>query len=148
MAAGRSDAEAAQLRQVLVDVPRTGPSVPLFRSAIVQRSLEQVLFTYGMRHPATGYVQGMNDVAMPFFAVFFGAALRDAGKPDAFHCADDDPDKHISKARALEAEADCYWCLCGMLEGFVDLFTEGQPGLQKMVAQLRELGRRIDGPLV
>lgn len=120
----------------------------MFRSSMVQRALEQVLFTYGMRHPATGYVQGMNDVAMPFFAVFYGQALREAGRPDAFHCSADDPDKHIPKARALQAESDCYWCLCAMLEGFVDLFTEGQPGLQKLVAQLRELGKRIDGPLV
>ena len=58
------------LRQVLVDVPRTNPDVPLLHTEFVQRSLERVLYVWALRHPASGYVQGVNDLATPFYAVF------------------------------------------------------------------------------
>jgi hypothetical protein len=66
----KTEAEQVLLRQVLVDVPRTFPDIPLFRSDFVQRSLERVLYVWAMRHPASGYVQGINDLATPFYAVF------------------------------------------------------------------------------
>ncbi len=34
---GRTDKEQALLRQVLVDVPRTSPGIPLFQAEFVQR---------------------------------------------------------------------------------------------------------------
>ena len=34
---GRTDKEQALLRQVLVDVPRTSPGIPLFQTEFVQR---------------------------------------------------------------------------------------------------------------
>jgi len=33
---------------------------------------ERILFIWGMRHPASGYVQGINDLVTPFFLVFLG----------------------------------------------------------------------------
>lgn len=67
---GKSDAEQALLHQVLVDVPRTAPDVPLVHVPWVQRSLERVLYLWALRHPASGYVQGIDDLATPLFAVF------------------------------------------------------------------------------
>jgi hypothetical protein len=66
----RSEAEQALLRQVLVDIPRTFSAINLFRSDFVQRSLERVLYVWALRHPASGYVQGLNDLASVFYAVF------------------------------------------------------------------------------
>ena len=57
--------------QVLVDVPRTCPKLPAFHTDFVQRSLERVLFIWAMRHPASGYVQGINDIVTPFYTVMF-----------------------------------------------------------------------------
>jgi hypothetical protein len=37
------------------------------------QSLERLLYVWSVRHPASGYVQGMNDLATPFMAVFFAA---------------------------------------------------------------------------
>ena len=37
---------------------------------VVQRALERVLYIWALRHPASGYVQGINDLATPFFLVF------------------------------------------------------------------------------
>ena len=31
---------------------------------------ERILFIWSMRHPGSGYVQGMNDLVTPFFVVF------------------------------------------------------------------------------
>lgn len=62
--------EQETLRQVLVDVPRTAPEVPLFRNEKIKRSLARLLYIWAMRHPASSYVQGINDLATPLFAVF------------------------------------------------------------------------------
>ena len=64
--------EQETLRQVLVDVPRTAPEVPLFRNEKIKRSLARLLYIWAMRHPASSYVQGINDLATPLFAVFLG----------------------------------------------------------------------------
>jgi hypothetical protein len=66
----RTVQEQETLRQVLVDVPRTAPEVPLFRNEKVRRALARLLFIWAMRHPASSYVQGINDLATPLFAVF------------------------------------------------------------------------------
>ena len=62
-----------------MDVPRTAPGVPFFHQERIQKSLERILFIWGMRHPASGYVQGINDVATPFLAVFFYGEVIDKG---------------------------------------------------------------------
>ena len=38
--------------------------------------MERVLFIWAMRHPASGYVQGMNDLVTPFLHVFLSEHLR------------------------------------------------------------------------
>ena len=66
----RTIQEQETLRQVLVDVPRTAPEVPLFRNEKIKRALSRLLYIWAMRHPASSYVQGINDLATPLFAVF------------------------------------------------------------------------------
>eukprot|EP01029_Cantina_marsupialis_P031794 TRINITY_DN9254_c0_g1_i1.p1 TRINITY_DN9254_c0_g1~~TRINITY_DN9254_c0_g1_i1.p1 ORF type:complete len:197 (+),score=30.16 TRINITY_DN9254_c0_g1_i1:514-1104(+) len=46
-----------------------------------------------------------------------------------------------------EIEADVYWCLTRLLDGIQDHYTGGQPGLQRMLARVRDLLTRIDGDL-
>jgi len=45
-------------------------STPLFQQTTVQEIFERILFIWAIRHPASGYVQGMNDLVTPFFVVF------------------------------------------------------------------------------
>ena len=66
----RTIQEQETLRQVLVDVPRTAPDIPLFRNEKIKRALSRLLYIWAMRHPASSYVQGINDLATPLFAVF------------------------------------------------------------------------------
>ena len=36
---------------------------------------ERILYIWAMRHPASGYVQGINDLVTPFFVVFLHELL-------------------------------------------------------------------------
>ena len=42
---------------------------------MVQEIFERILFIWAVRHPASGYVQGMNDLVTPFFVVFLSQFL-------------------------------------------------------------------------
>lgn len=90
-----------------------------------------------IRHPASGYVQGINDLVTPFLVVFLSEYLD--GAVDNWSISDLSPEK-ISKI-----EADCYWCLSKLLDGMQDHYTFAQPGIQRLVFKLKELVRRIDG---
>jgi len=68
--------EQETLRQVLVDVPRTAPNVPLFRNNLINQSLARLLYIWAMRHPASSYVQGINDLATPIIAVFLSEYFK------------------------------------------------------------------------
>lgn len=39
------------------------------------QSLERILYVWAIRHPASGYVQGINDLVTPFFQVFLSAYI-------------------------------------------------------------------------
>ena len=60
--AERSQYQKDTLHQILMDVPRTCPSSRLLHHEVVQRALERILYIWALRHPASGYVQGINDL--------------------------------------------------------------------------------------
>ena len=49
---------------------RTLPESNLFRQEKIQKMMRRLLYVWHMRHPASGYVQGINDVVTPFIVVF------------------------------------------------------------------------------
>ena len=157
--------EQETLRQVLVDVPRTAPDVGLFRNERVRRCLERILYIWAMRHPASSYVQGINDLVTPLFAVFLSGYFEGVDVLDGKILLDRQPmddvsqwenqeknDKEkeqiddwlVSASMLSEVEADCYWCLTKLLAGIQDHYICDQPGVQRMVGRLEELVRRID----
>ena len=133
--------EQETLRQVLVDVPRTAPEIPLFRNDRIKRVLTRLLYIWAMRHPASSYVQGINDVATPLITVFL------ADYYGGQNVLDGDVMNHLSDERLDELEADVYWCLTNLLAGIQDHYTADQPGVQRMVMRLEELVNRIDADL-
>lgn len=140
----RSLQEQETLRQVLVDVPRTQPSVPLFRNDRIKRILSRLLYIWAMRHPASSYVQGINDLATPLLVVFLADYFEESST-DAIldgHVMNQLSDDHLD-----ELEADVYWCLSNLLAGIQDHYTADQPGVQRMVTRLEELVNRIDTDL-
>ncbi|KAL1736123.1 rab-GTPase-TBC domain-containing protein [Schizophyllum commune] len=125
--------------QIEIDVPRTRPGVRLWMHAATQRSLERILYVWAIRHPASGYVQGINDLATPFFQVFLSAYID--ADPETF-------DPGLLPPSVLNAvEADTFWCLSRLLDGIQDNYIFAQPGIQRSVRRMEELVKRIDAPL-
>nr|XP_029122411.1 TBC1 domain family member 22B [Elaeis guineensis] len=132
----RSDDEINMLRQIAVDCPRTVPDVTFFQQEQVQKSLERILYTWAIRHPASGYVQGINDLVTPFLMVFLSEHLD--GRMGSCSVSD------LSPQKISNVEADCYWCLSQLLDGMQDHYTFAQPGIQRLIFKLKELVHRID----
>uniref|UniRef100_A0A453LBP1 Rab-GAP TBC domain-containing protein n=1 Tax=Aegilops tauschii subsp. strangulata TaxID=200361 RepID=A0A453LBP1_AEGTS len=89
-----------------------------------------------IRHPASGYVQGINDLVTPFLIVFLSEHLE--GNLDTWSM------ENLSLQDVSNIEADCYWCLSKFLDGMQDHYTFAQPGIQRLVFRLKELVHRID----
>ncbi|KAI0062881.1 RabGAP/TBC [Artomyces pyxidatus] len=138
-ARGKDGLDQQIWHQIEIDVPRTRPGVPLWMHGSTQRSLERILYVWAIRHPASGYVQGINDLVTPFFQVFLSAYI------------DSDPeeiDPSILPESVLNAvEADSFWCLSRLLDGIQDNYITAQPGIQRSVKRMSELVARIDVPL-
>ncbi|KDN51363.1 RabGAP/TBC [Tilletiaria anomala UBC 951] len=138
-AKGIDGLDQAIWHQIHIDVPRTNPGRSLWQREATQRSLERILYVWAIRHPACGYVQGINDLATPFFEVFLSAYIDPP--PETF-------DPGLLPAATLSAlEADTFWCLGKMLDGIQDNYIFAQPGIQRQVRRLGELVARIDAPL-
>ncbi|KAI8501748.1 hypothetical protein Bbelb_201600 [Branchiostoma belcheri] len=129
-------------RQIHIDIPRTNPLIPLFQQKVIQEIYERVLFIWAIRHPASGYVQGINDLVTPFFVVF----LSEYTDLDVI-TEDFDASQNLDEKALCSIEADCFWCLSKLLDGIQDNYTFAQPGIQLKVNALRELVKRIDAPL-
>lgn len=65
----RTDQELELLRQIKVDLPRTTPELPFFHHKPIQLMMERILYIWSVRHPASGYVQGMNDILTPLLLI-------------------------------------------------------------------------------
>jgi hypothetical protein len=65
--------------------------VPIFQNAHIQKMLDRVLYIWAIRHPASGYVQGINDLVTPFITVFLsqfiGTLLRRVNCNGVLTCA-------------------------------------------------------------
>eukprot|EP01094_Clydonella_sp_ATCC50884_P009453 TRINITY_DN1898_c0_g1_i3.p1 TRINITY_DN1898_c0_g1~~TRINITY_DN1898_c0_g1_i3.p1 ORF type:complete len:451 (+),score=130.60 TRINITY_DN1898_c0_g1_i3:189-1355(+) len=139
--ATRDDYEEKTFRQICIDVPRTIPSCDLFQVPVIQRSLERILYLWALRHPASGYVQGINDLVTPFFVLFLKEQMEHEGDVDDIDVSS------VTSDTFQIVEADSFWCMTKLLDSVQDNYTFAQPGIQKMVFKLQELVSRIDAPL-
>ena len=127
--------------QISIDVPRTNPHLELYGYEATQRSLERILYVWAVRHPASGYVQGINDLVTPFYQVFLASYITDSDVESGM-----DPGQ-LPKPVLDAVEADSFWCLTKLLDGIQDNYIFAQPGIQRQVAALHDLTARIDEPL-
>lgn len=125
--------------QIQIDVLRTNPTMPSFHNDINRNLFERILYIWALRHPASGYVQGINELVTPFVSVFLSQYHAGAvGQCDASVVTEEQRDM---------VEADAYWCLTKLLDGIQDHYTAGQPGIQKKIAALKDLAARVDATL-
>ncbi|CAF5190142.1 unnamed protein product, partial [Rotaria magnacalcarata] len=117
------------------------PLMAIFQQVVVQELFERILFIWAIRHPASGYVQGINDLLLPFFAVFLAEFINNDVDIEHFNI------DSLSESNRRIIEADSYWATSYLLEGIQDNYTFAQPGIQYKVRTLEELIKRIDEPL-
>ncbi|KAM5431729.1 GTPase-activating protein [Microsporum ferrugineum] len=127
--------------QISIDIPRTNPHIPLYAYDATQRSLERILYVWAIRHPASGYVQGINDLVTPFWQVFLGSYITDSDIEQGM-----DPGQ-LPQPVINAVEADSFWCLTKLLDGIQDNYIYAQPGIHRQVNALHDLTRRIDSAL-
>lgn len=133
--------DEAVWHQISIDIPRTNPHIELYSYEVTQRCLERILYVWAVRHPASGYVQGINDLVTPFFQVFLGLYIADPNVEAGM-----DPGQ-LPKSVLDAVEADSFWCLTKLLDGIQDHYIVAQPGIQRQVGALRGLTARIDSAL-
>ncbi|KAG1472790.1 hypothetical protein G6F56_001325 [Rhizopus delemar] len=125
--------------QIHIDIPRTNPSIALYQSKVTQSCLERILYQWAIRHPASGYVQGINDLVTPIFQVFLSAYID--GDPERYNIS------LLDKEILSVIEADSFWCLSKLLDGIQNNYTFAQPGIQRQISTMKELVSRIDNRL-
>lgn len=157
------------LNQIDMDVIRTLPEghEVLFGNAAVKAALSRVLLVWALHHPATGYFQGLNDLASPFFYCFLSShSTLQVGTHQFFGDVGDDddnaemewedttlsqpdPETGIVPGLLLRVQADVYWCLCALLDSVEHLNAGSACGVhgETMMAQLETLMRVVDPPL-
>lgn len=137
----RDEANQDTYHQIHIDVPRMNPLIPLFQQQTVQQMFERILFIWAIRHPASGYVQGINDLVTPFYVVFLQEMIPNNEPFETFSV-----DILTQEQRDI-IEADSFWCLSKFLDGIQDNYVFAQLGIQQKVNQLKELIKRVDGTL-
>ncbi|KAL8748637.1 MAG: hypothetical protein Q9184_007168, partial [Pyrenodesmia sp. 2 TL-2023] len=133
--------DEALWHQISIDVPRTSPHLQLYSYEATQRSLERILYVWAIRHPASGYVQGINDLVTPFWQVFLSSYITDPNIESGM-----DPGQ-LPKPVLDAVEADSFWCLSKLLDGIQDNYIFAQPGIVRQVSALKDLTTRIDSGL-
>ncbi|KAK3656433.1 GTPase-activating protein [Elasticomyces elasticus] len=131
--------------QISIDVPRTNPHLELYTYSTTHRSLERILYLWALRHPASGYVQGISDLVTPFYQTFLAQYITGSGSGSEIESGFDPA--QLPKSVLDAVEADSYWCLTKLLEGIQDNYIHLQPGITRQVSALRDLVWRIDSRL-
>jgi len=144
-------------KQIAVDVPRTMPEFKVFAYESIRKVMLRVLFIWSMRHPASGYVQGFNDLISPFITVFLISTINNNTTEDKikgtdlYHLDFSEEfmkDNGINETNMFELEADTYWCFSKMMDKVQSNYTNNQPGLQKMMSKMEEIIKLLDPELV
>uniref|UniRef100_A0A8C7GZC8 TBC1 domain family, member 22a n=1 Tax=Oncorhynchus kisutch TaxID=8019 RepID=A0A8C7GZC8_ONCKI len=95
-------------RQIRIDIPRMSPEC-LMLQPMVTEIFERILFIWAIRHPASGYVQGINDLVTPFFVVYVFEYIKE--EVENFDVSS------LQEAALRNIEADSFWCMSKLLDG-------------------------------
>lgn len=110
-----SSYEKKSMKQIKIDVHRTQPEVNIFSSQQVQIMMIRILFSWTMRHPASGYVQGINDLAAPLILVFLTEYLNHPNQDNIYEMSEKDLEE-IEHDTLIKVEADTFWCLSKLVD--------------------------------
>ncbi|BFU19476.1 Rab GTPase activating protein, putative [Entamoeba histolytica HM-1:IMSS-B] len=133
-----TEIELKTKKQIKLDLVRSTTEVPFLFHDKAQEIMERVLFLWALRHPASGYVQGINDLIVPLFVVL----LQEYSPLREKNVFDDVLEDDLKKV-----EADLYWCLSLLLEHVQDHYTSNQSKIFEQLTSMKQLIIKIDQPL-
>lgn len=140
-----NDSEYKTYKQIAVDIPRTMPEYKLFSIERIRKIMLRLLYVWSIRHPASGYVQGFNDLCTPFILVFLNQYIEmDLNTLDI----DEKVILNLSEETLFEIESDSYGCFTSMMNKIQNNYTNNQPGLQKMVNKMEDIIRQVDNEVM
>ena len=141
-----NEQELKTYRQIQKDVPRTMPEYPMFQNEKIKFMLTRILYIWSMRHPASGYVQGFNDLCVPFFIVFFLDFFNHITINELLNKGNDDLN-NIKEDNYFELETDIYYSLTKLLDRIQTNYTHNQPGIIKMIKRMELIIETVDKEL-
>lgn len=144
-----SEYEEKNYKQIIIDVKRTYPG-EAFSSKIAKDMLTRMLFVWAFKHPASGYVQGINDLASTFMYVFLAEAIDKNKREQGSRENEDDIEYNaydikledmvlLKEDQILNIEADTFGWLENFLETLQENYTDKQPGVQKIVTKVEQI---------
>mmetsp|Transcript_13373 Transcript_13373/g.35951 ORF Transcript_13373/g.35951 Transcript_13373/m.35951 type:complete len:387 (-) Transcript_13373:796-1956(-) len=168
-----AESTRAQIRKDLSRRATVALPFVLSECEALQAPVEKALFIWSLRHPATGYVQGMNDLCEMLLCAMLLAHLN-----ENCDCADRQSDALIGQSEVHTAtpydeshsdncnfvlhvspsiklccsaafmsytlEADLFWCLSAVLDLLHDQYTNDQIGIQLRARAVDNLLRSVD----
>ncbi len=138
-----NDSEMKIFKQISVDVPRTMPEYRLFSIVKIRKMMLRLLYVWSMRHPASGYVQGFNDLCTPFFVIFL-SQIRNSNDIESTLDLSEETLMDIGEDILMLVEADSYWCFTKMMDRIQTNYTHNQPGLTIMIKKMEEIIKLVD----
>ena len=141
-----NEEELKTYRQILKDIPRTMPESSLFQNDKVQFMLTRILYIWSLRHPASGYVQGFNDLCIPFFIVYFLEKFPNKNI-DTILKLNNEEIKTLTDDTFTELETTIYYSLTKLLDRIQTNYTHNQPGITKMIKKMELIVKKVDPKL-
>ncbi|KAL7719791.1 Rab-GAP TBC domain-containing protein [Entamoeba marina] len=117
--------------QIQKDLIRSDKSSPFLFNDKIQSMMENILLVWALRHPACGYVQGMNDLLVPFIHVYLIEYIYDQNLPEY-------EINKLSESILDDVEADCYYGLDSILSRIQDNYTFEQQGILNKIEKWKE----------
>lgn len=132
-------------KQINVDIPRTMPEYKLFSYTKIRKMMMRILFVWSMRHPASGYVQGFNDLCTPFLIIFIAKNIKNFDIESL--SISEEMLLSLGEETLFDIEADSYWCFTKMMDRIQNNYTNNQPGITKMMKKMEEIIKLVDAEL-
>lgn len=134
-------------RQIHIDIPRMQPLISIFKQKPVQDMFERILYIWSIRHPASGYVQGMNDLVTPFFVTYLSEFIPGISITTDLSPLESFQVESLTREVLQGVEADSFWSFSKLMDSIQNNYTTDQPGIQHLVRMLAKVMSRVDAQL-
>ena len=134
----KSEKEQDLFLDIEKDVPRTLPDAPFFENFHVKLMLTRILYIWSIENLSCSYVQGLNDLCIPFFIVYFNEYLNDVDV-NTLLSRKDLIQKRLNEKSLYEIESDIYESFNNLMKEIIKNYIPDQPGIKIILNKLNEM---------